>query len=192
MINPYEHELDKNAANYVPLSPIGFIERTATVYPDRVAVIHGDQRFTWRETFARARRLASALTRRGIGVGDTVAVMAPNIPALFEAHFGVPMAGAVLNALNIRLDAEALAFILDHGEAKVLLTDREFSPVIRKALHMTSRKLLVIDIDDPQAKGGELVGETTYEAFLETGDPEFVWRHPEDEWEAIEIGRAHV
>ncbi len=187
MINPYEHELDKNAANYVPLSPIGFIERTATVYPDRVAVIHGDQRFTWRETFARARRLASALTRRGIGVGDTVAVMAPNIPALFEAHFGVPMAGAVLNALNIRLDAEALAFILDHGEAKVLLTDREFSPVIRKALHMTSRKLLVIDIDDPQAKGGELVGETTYEAFLETGDPEFVWRHPEDEWEAIAL-----
>ncbi|MEW5726979.1 MAG: acyl-CoA synthetase [Pseudomonadota bacterium] len=187
MTNPYDSHLDKNAANYVPLTPIGFLERAAAVFPDRVAVIHGEQRFTWRESYARARRLASALSRRGIGVGDTVAVMAPNIPAIFEAHFGVPMVGAVLNALNIRLDAEALAFILDHAEAKVLITDREFSPVIRKALELTSRELIVIDIDDPLAKGGDLLGETTYEAFLETGDPEFRWRAPEDEWEAIAL-----
>lgn len=135
----------------------------------------------------RCRRLASALTRRGIGLGDTVAVMAPNVPAHLEAHFGVPMAGAVLNALNIRLDAEAIAFILQHGEAKVLITDREFSGVIGKALAMLDVKPLVIDIDDPLGRGGELLGESTYETLLDTGDPEFAWNGPADEWQAIAL-----
>lgn len=179
--------LGKNPANYVPLSPLTFLERSASSFPDRVAVVHGGQRYTWKETYARCRRLASALTRRGIGLGDTVAVMAPNVPAHLEAHFGVPMAGAVLNALNIRLDAEAIAFILQHGEAKVLITDREFSGVIGKALAMLDVKPLVIDIDDPLGRGGELLGESTYETLLDTGDPEFAWNGPADEWQAIAL-----
>ena len=187
--NPYEIDLEQNAANTVPLSPLSFLRRTAAVYPQRIAVIHGPLRRTWAETYERCVRLASALGKRGIGLGDTVAVMAPNTPEAFEAHFGVPMVGAVLNALNIRLDAEALAFILEHGEAKVLLTDREFSPVISKAVHMLppERRPIVIDIDDPQAKGGELIGEQTYEQFLETGDPSFDWPMPANEWQAIAL-----
>ena len=184
--NPYE-TLEKTPANYVPLTPLGFIERTASVYPQHISVIHGAVRFTWAETYDRCRRLASALARRGIGVGDTVAVMAPNIPAAFEATFGVPMIGAVLCALNVRLDADALAFILDHGDAKVLITDREFSPVIAKALTLVKTKPIVIDIDDPVYKGGTLVGEMDYEAFIATGDPEYAWRWPTDEWEAIAL-----
>jgi len=187
MHNPYEQNLEKTPANYVPLTPLQFLERAAYVYPKRTAIVHGDVSRNWGETYARCRQLASALAARGIGVGDTVAVMAPNIPEIFEAHFGVPMIGAVLNALNIRLDAEALAFILEHAEAKVLITDREFSGVIKKAMGMMTRKMLVIDIDDPQAKGGELVGETTYEKFLAEGDANFAWRWPTDEWEAISL-----
>ena len=133
-VNPYETGLDKNAANYVPLSPIGFLLRSAAVYPNRTSVIHGEQRYTWRESLERCRRLASALAKRGVRPGDTVAVMAPNVPATFEAHFGVPMARAVLNALNIRLDSDTIAFILKHGEAKVLITDGEFAPVVSRAL----------------------------------------------------------
>ena len=187
IVNPYEVDLDRNAANHVPLSPLSFIRRTAAVYPDRPAVIHGEVRRSWGETYRRCVRLASALARRGIGVGDTVAVMAPNIPESFEAHFGVPMAGAVLNALNIRLDAAAIAFILNHSETKVLITDREFSSVIRGALEQLGRDILVIDIDDPQAKSGDLLGESTYEQFLESGDPDFAWRLPDDEWRAISL-----
>ncbi len=187
MANPYETDLDKTAANFVPLSPLSFLERAASTFPDRVSVIHGPQRFTWKDSYARARRLASALSRRGIGKGDTVAVMAPNIPAIFEAHFGVPMCGAVLNALNIRLDAEAIAFILRHSETKVLITDREFADVIDAALAKMETRPVVIDIDDPLAKGGRLIGETTYEAFLETGDPDYAWAGPADEWDAISL-----
>jgi Acyl-CoA synthetases (AMP-forming)/AMP-acid ligases II len=187
MQNPYEQDLDKNAANSVTLTPLQFLERAASVYPKRTAIIHGGLSRNWAETYARCRRLASALSKRGIGIGDTVAVMAPNIPEIFEAHFGVPMAGAVLNALNIRLDAEALAFIFEHSETKVLITDREFSGVIKKALAMAKRDILVIDIDDPQAKSGELLGEATYEQFIATGDPDFAWRWPADEWEAISL-----
>src|SRR5919199_903700 len=158
--NPYETGLDRNAANYVPLSPIGFLRRSASVYPNRVSVVHGIRRYTWRQSLERCLRLASALARHGVGRGDTVALMAPNVPEAFEAHFGVPMAGAVLNALNIRLDAETIAFILRHGEAKVLLTDHEFSPVIERALALVERKLIVIDIDDALASpGGKLLGE---------------------------------
>src|SRR5687768_9012293 len=127
--NPFARDLDRNRANYAPLTPLSFMERSAYVYPNRVAVVHGGQRYTWKQTYERSRRLASALARRGIGTGDTVAVMLPNIPAMYEAHFGVPMCGAVLNTLNTRLDAEAIGFMLKHGEAKVLITDREFSGV---------------------------------------------------------------
>src|SRR5215217_4823470 len=141
--NPYETGLDKNPANYVPLSPIGFLRRSAFVYPNRTSVIHGERRYTWRQSLERCRRLASALTRHGVGRGDTVALMAPNVPEAFEAHFGVPMAGAVLNALNIRLDAETIAFILRHGGAKVLLTDTEFAPVIARALEPLDDRPLV-------------------------------------------------
>jgi fatty-acyl-CoA synthase len=185
--NPYETGLDKNAANYVPLSPIGFLLRSAAVYPNRTSVIHGNQRYTWRETLERCRRLASALARRGIGRGDTVAVMAPNVPAIFEAHFGVPMAGAVLNALNIRLDADTIAFILQHGEAKALITDGEFAPVIAQALAQLDKKPLVIDIADPLGPDGERLGELDYEALLAEGDPNFAELMPTDEWDAITL-----
>ena len=184
--NLYETGLESNPANYVPLSPLSFIERTAAVYPDRISVIDGDRRFTWAETYARCCRLASALKARGIRTGDTVAIVAANIPAMYEAHFGVPMSGAVLNTINIRLDAEAIAFILDHAEAKVLLVDKMFSEVVAKALKLTERKPLVIDIDDPALEGGR-VGGIEYEAFLEEGDPNFAWEGPADEWQAITL-----
>jgi fatty-acyl-CoA synthase len=185
--HPYEAGLGKNAANYVPLTPIGFLLRSAAVYPNRTAVVHGDQRYTWRQAQERCRRLASALAARGIGHGDTVAVMAPNVPALFEAHFGVPMAGAVLNALNIRLDAETIAFILRHGDAKVLITDTEFAPVIGAALTLLDEKPLVIDITDPAAPDGVRLGECDYETFLAGGDPDFTEVLPGDEWDAIAL-----
>ena len=186
--NPYAIGLDKNAANYTPLSPLSFIERTAAVYPQRISVIHGARRYTWGETYARCCRLASALVARGIGKNDTVAVMLSNTPEMLECHFGVPMAGAVLNTLNTRLDAEAIAFMLNHGEAKVLITDREFSPTIAKALAQAGRELLVIDVDDPEYAGpGERVGSIEYEAFLAAGDPAFAWQGPADEWDAISL-----
>ena len=186
--NPYEQDLDRNAANYAPLTPLTFIERTASVYPDRVSVIHGAARYTWRETFSRCRRLASALTKRGIGLGDTVAVMLPNTPPMYEAHFGVPVTGAVLNALNTRLDAESIAFMLDHGGAKLLITDREYSPIVEKALALVKKKPVVIDVDDAVFPGGKLLGEKDYEAFLMEGDPGHPWGGPADEWQAIALG----
>ncbi len=183
----YETGLDKGAANFAPLTPLTLLERAATVFPDRCSVIHGARRYSWAQTYARCRRLASALAKRGIGLGDTVAIMAPNVPEIYEAHFGVPMLGAVLNALNTRLDAATIAFILAHGEAKVLIVDREFSNVVGPALKDLGRDILVIDIDDALADGGELLGEMDYEAFLEEGDPDYAWRMPEDEWEAISL-----
>jgi fatty-acyl-CoA synthase len=185
--SPYERGLARNAANHVPLSPVGFLERSATVYPDKIAVRHGRLAFTYREFAQRARRLASALARRGVTHGDTVAVMAPNIPALLEAHYAVPALGAILNALNVRLDARTLAFCLDHGEARVLITDPEFAPAIRQALALTSRNLLVVDIDDPEGAAGERVGTVTYEALLAEGDPAFAWPGPRDEWDALSL-----
>src|SRR3954447_19805059 len=172
--NPaYLQGLDKNQANYAPLTPLTFLERAAYVYPDRLSVVHDGQRFTWRETYARCRRLASALTRLGVGKNDTVSVMLPNTPPMYEAHFGVPICGAVLNTLNTRLDAETIAFMLRHAEAGVLITDREFSPVVGMALALLKVKPLVIDVDDPAYEGGQLVGTTEYEAFLASGDPEY-------------------
>jgi fatty-acyl-CoA synthase len=187
MTNPFEVGLDKNAANFTPLTPIGFLLRSASVYPNRLAVAHGARRYTWRQALERCRRLAGALAARGVGRGDTVALVAPNVPEAFEAHFGVPMAGAVLNALNIRLDPETVAFILRHGGAKVLITDTEFSPVIRQALAQLERKPLVVDIADAAGPGGEQLGEIDYEAFLATGNPEFPEVAPKDEWEAIAL-----
>jgi len=187
MKNPYEVGLDKNAANYVPLTPISFLLRSASVYPNRLAVVHGERRYSWREALERCRRLACALAARGIGRGDTVALMAPNTPEAFEAHFGVPMAGAVLNALNIRLDPATIAFILQHGEAKVLITDTEFAPVVGQALAQLDEKPLVIDIADAMGPGGERLGEADYEAFLTTGDPAFVEQRPQAEWDAIAL-----
>jgi fatty-acyl-CoA synthase len=181
----FDRDLDRTAANSTPLTPLSFLAWAAHVYPDKTAVIHGDRAFTYAEFAARCRRLASALARRGIGRGDTVAVMAPNVPAMLEAHYGVPMVGAVLNALNYRLDARSIAFILEHGEAKLLITDREFSPTIEPALRMLGRRLPVIDIDDALGEGGQLLGEKDYEAFLAEGDPAFAPRPPEDEWQAI-------
>lgn len=187
-INPYETDLDKNAANYVPLTPIGFLERAAAVYPTRTAIIHGDVRYSYAEAYARARRLASALAARGVGIGDTVSVMAPNIPPVLDAHFGVPMTGAVLNTLNIRLDAATIAFTLDHAETKVLITDREFSHVIKAALEIAKAKPIIIDIDDPQYTGkGERLGEIEYEDFIAAGEADFAWSGPDDEWRAISL-----
>ena len=186
MPNAYE-ELNRVKANFVPLSPLSFIERSAKVYPDRVSVIHGQRRYTWSQTYARARQLASALNNMGIGKGDTVAIMGANTPETYEAHFGVPMAGAVLNTLNIRLDAATISFILDHGEAKVLLTDREFSATIKEALRKCASKPFVIDIDDTLADNGELIGKMEYETFINSGNREYDWHLPEDEWQALSL-----
>ena len=185
--NKYDQDLDRNEANHVPLSPLSLIRRTAEAFPNHIAVIHGDASYTWHETYSRSRRLASALAARGVTRGDTVALMAPNVPSLFEAHFGVPQCGAVLNALNIRLDAATIAFILAHAEAKVLITDREFSPVIRDALARLENKPLVVDIDDALAQSGELLGELSYEQLLSEGDPEHPWTLPDSEWDAISL-----
>ena len=187
MGSAYDTGLDRNPANYVPLSPLGFLSRAAAIYPDRAAVVHGTRRYSWKQSYARCRRLASALQKRGIGKGDTVAVMATNTPEAFEAHFGVSMAGAILNALNVRLDAATIAFILEHGEAKALITDREFAPAIEQALAGLERRPLVIDIDDALAPQGKLLGEMDYEKFLASGDPDFDWLGPEDEWDAVAL-----
>ena len=184
----YDSHLDRNRANYAALSPLSLLARAADVYPDRPSVIHGAKRFTWAETAARSRRLASALAGRGIGKNDTVAIMGANTPEMYEAAFGVPMAGAVLNTLNVRLDAATIAHCLDHGEASVLLTDTEFSSTVRDALAKTKRDILVIDIIDSEAGivGGEL-GETDYESFIAGGDADFAWALPGDEWDAISL-----
>ena len=187
-MNAYSIGLDKNPANFVALSPLSFIERAARVFPQRPAILYGELRQSWVETYRRCRRLASALARRGVGVGDTVAVMLPNVPAMFEAHFGVPMAGAVLNTLNTRLDAESIAFMLQHGEAKVLLTDPEFAGVIGPALaRLQGPRPLVVEVSDAAAPAGEWLGDLSYEDFLAGGDPEFAWQLPADEWDAIAL-----
>ena len=185
---PYDMGLDKNPANFAPMTPLTFLAWSAGVFPNRAAVIHGERRFTWRETYTRCRRLASALTRRGIGTGDTVAAMLCNTPEIYECHFGVPMAGAVLNALNTRLDANAIAFMLRHSEAKLLLCDREFSGNVKAALEKLDKPLVVIDVDDPEdSSAGTGMGETDYETLLKEGDAEFVWDPPSDEWNAIAL-----
>src|SRR6266849_4264018 len=184
---PNQHSaphLARNTANCTALTPLVFLRRAAAVYPDKLAVVHGAARFTYRNLYSRCRRLADALRRRGIGLGDTVAVMAPNVPALLEAHYGVPMAGAVLNALNYRLDARSIAFILAHGQARLLIADREFAPIVSTALDELGRPLPLVEIDD---SSGVSLGGTEYEAFLAEGDPAAAWSPPADEWAAIAL-----
>ncbi|MGJ4928672.1 acyl-CoA synthetase [Bradyrhizobium sp. HKCCYLS2038] len=184
--NQYQIGLDKTPANYVPLTPLSFLARSAAVYPDHVSTVYEGRSFTWRQTAERCRRFASYLAGRGIGEGDTVAAMLPNIPAMNEAHFAVPMSGAVLNTLNIRLDASSIAFQLDHGQAKIILVDPEFSGVISEALKlMSGPKPFVIDVDDASYTGGSRIGEIEYEAAVAAGDPSFEPRRPADEWDAI-------
>ena len=184
----YDLDLDKNPANFQPLTPLGFLERAAAVYPDRTAIIHGPLRRTYRDFHARACRLANALVQRGIKRGDTIAVLLANTPAMLECHYGVPMTGAVLNTLNTRLDAAVLAFSLDHGEAKILIVDREFSATAKAALALATVKPLVIDYNDPEFGGtGERIGTLDYEAFLAKGDPQFERAAPLDEWDAISL-----
>ena len=183
----YDRDLERLEANYQPLTPISYLERSASVYPDKTAVIHGRSRYTYAQFYERCRRLASALSRRGIGLGDTVSVMACNVPALLEAHYGVPMAGAVLNALNYRLDAGTIAFILEHAQTKLLITDREYSDTIAAALARMDTPPAVIDIDDPAAAGGELLGEKDYEAFLQEGSVQDPYQKPANEWQAISL-----
>ena len=194
MTSMFDQDLPPNSANFAAMSPLTFIERTAQVYPNRLAVVHGlgaqTRRQTWSQTYDRCRQLASALTQAGVGKNDTVAVMLPNTPPMVEAHFGVPMAGAVLNALNTRLDPETVAFMLDHGEAKVVIVDPEFSATLNKALALrqSQRPLLVIDVLDPLYTGpSERIGAVDYEAFLAQGDPQFAWALPENEWDAIAL-----
>jgi len=187
MTNIFTEGLDKNLANHTPMTPLSFLERSAQVYPNHLAIIHGDLRQDWQTTYTRCRRLASALVKHGIAKGDTVAVMLPNTPPMVEAHFGIPMSGAVLNALNTRLDPEAIAFMLAHGEAKVIIIDPEFSDTMQKALAIAKRQdILVIDVKDELYQGdGKPIGVIEYEAFLQKGDPNFEWTGPEDEWDAI-------
>jgi fatty-acyl-CoA synthase len=186
--NIYERDLERQPANYAALTPLRFLTWSAEVYPDRPAVIHGVRRYTWKQTHERAHKLAAAISARGIGRGDTVSVMLGNTPEAYEAHFGVPMSGAVLNALNTRLDADAIAFMLGHAETKLLITDREFSSTIKSALERSSARPILIDVDDPEYAGpGERLGELDYEAFLATGDPNFLVRWPADEWDAIAL-----
>jgi fatty-acyl-CoA synthase len=185
----FEAKLSRNAANHVALSPLSFLARTAAVHPDRMAVIYGPHRTNWAQTYARCRRLASALALRGVDRGDTVAVMAPNVPALFEAHFGIPMLGAVLSAINVRADVETVAYILEHGEAKQVLVDAEFAGVMREALARlpAASRPGVIDIADDAVADAARVGDVEYEALLVAGDPNFAWSGPPDEWDSIAL-----
>ena len=187
-ITPYDTDLDRNPANFQPLTPLTFLERAATVFPDHPAIIHGALTRSYRDFYARTRKLASALARHGVGRGDTVAVMLSNTPAMLECHYGVPMTGGVLNTLNTRLDAAVIAFSLDHGEAKVVIIDREFSAVMKAALALCKAKPLVIDYDDPEYSGaGERIGSIEYEDFLRGGDAAYAWPMPGDEWDAIAL-----
>lgn len=187
MTSIFDQGLAPVDANYAVQSPIDFIERTASVYPDYPSIIHGAVRYNWAQTYERSRRLGSALKGRGIVKGDTVAAMLPNIPAMVECHFGVPMAGAVLNALNIRLDAETITYMLEHGEAKAVIVDREFGEVMRDAISRLENKPLIIDVDDPEYGEGLQASDLDYEAFLGEGDPQFPWQFPDNEWDAISL-----
>ncbi|MBM21668.1 MAG: acyl-CoA synthetase [Stappia sp.] len=186
--SPYTRDLDKTQANYTPLSPLSFLARAASIFPDHTAIVHGSSRTVYAEFYARTRRLASALAARGICKNDTVTVMLANTPPMLEAHYGVPMAGAVLHSLNTRLDAAIIAFQLGHADSKVVITDREFAPVMKEALALAEVSPLVIDYDDPEfAQEGERLGSLDYEAFVMSGDPAFAWSLPEDEWDAIAL-----
>lgn len=187
-MNIYNENLDRNPANYQPLTPLTMLERAASTFPNHTAMIHGKLRRNYAEFYARSKRLASALSKNGISKGDTVSVMLANTPTMLEAHYGIPMTGAVLHSMNTRLDAKVIAFQLDHSESKLLITDREFSPTIKEALKLTKVKPIIIDYDDPEYEGGgELLGTQEYETFIQNGDENFAWKMPDDEWDAISL-----
>ena len=191
MTDMYNTNLDKNHANFTPLSPLSFLQRSAEVYPNRLSIVHGSKKYTWSDTFKRSKQLASALTKKGVGKGDTVAVLCFNTPEIYEAHYGIPMIGAIINTINIRLDVDTISYILEHGEAKVVITDNELSPTIKEVLNKIKTKPLVIDIDDELANHhegtGENLGSLNYEEFLKTGDENFEWSLPEDEWDSLAL-----
>ena len=191
MTDMYNTNLDKNHANFTPLSPLSFLQRSAEVYPNRQSIVHGSKSYTWSDTFKRSKQLASALTKKGVGKGDTVAVLCFNTPEIYEAHYGIPMIGAVINTINIRLDVDTISYILEHGEAKVVITDNELSPTMKEVLNKIKTKPLVIDIDDELANhpegAGENLGSLNYEEFLKTGDENFEWSLPEDEWDSLAL-----
>lgn len=189
MSNPYNQDLDKNPANYVPLSPLSFLERTAVTHPHLTSIIYNEQRFTWEQTYLRCKQFASALHQLGVGEGDTVSTMLPNIPAMYEAHFAIPMTGAVLNTLNTRLNAQSLAFMLDHCDCKVLLVDTEYAELIEQTVPLLQVATpVVIDVEDPYYSGGRPIGQYEYETFIASGDEQFDWQLPNDEWNAIALG----
>jgi len=185
--NPYKIALDKNTANYTALSPLSFLARAKDVYPDYPSIVYGTTSYQWQQTSERCARLASALSKIGVEKNQTVAIMAPNIPPMFEAHFGVPMCGAVLNAINTRLDAKSIAYILEHSEAKVIIADTEYSKTLAAAIANLQQRPIVIDIEDPAVAGGERLGTIEYEEFLLSGDAGYNWQLPEDEWDAISL-----
>ena len=191
MTDMYNTNLDKNHANFTPLSPLSFLQRSAEVYPNRLSIVHGSKKYTWSDTFKRSKQLASALAKKGVGKGDTVAVLCFNTPEIYEAHYGIPMIGAIINTINIRLDVDTISYILEHGEAKVVITDNELSPTIKEVLNKIKTKPLVIDIDDELANhpegAGENLGSLNYEEFLKTGDENFEWSLPEDEWDSLAL-----
>ena len=191
MTDMYNTNLDKNHANFTPLSPLSFLQRSAEVYPNRLSIIHGSKKYTWSDTFKRSKQLASALAKKGVGKGDTVAVLCFNTPEIYEAHYGIPMIGAIINTINIRLDVDTISYILEHGEAKVVITDNELSPTMKEVLNKIKTKPLVIDIDDELANhpegAGENLGSLNYEEFLKTGDENFEWSLPEDEWDSLAL-----
>ena len=190
-MNNYSLNLDKNSSNYIPLSPLTFLERVKDVYPDYDSLIYGNRQYTWKQTYNRCIQFASALEKQGIGIGDTVSILAANTPELFEAHYSVPMTGAVVNTINIRLDSHTIAYILKHSDAKLFIVDTQFSPIIKRSLQQISKKILIIDIVDDQVllkEGeGEQLGQWTYEDFLKQGDINYKWKRPEDEWQAISL-----
>jgi fatty-acyl-CoA synthase len=188
-MNDYDKNLDKNKANFVPLTPISFIERTKDIYPDYEALVYKKRSYTWKQDYERSVKFASALEKHGIKLGDTVSIMAANTPELFEAHYSVPMTGAVLNAINTRLDPKTVGYILKHADAKALIVYLQFHGVVIKALESFGKKILIIDIVDEQAdlKDIEKIGEYEYESFLEQGDPNYVWKRPKDEWQSISL-----
>ena len=184
-MNNFSINLDKNNANYIALTPLTFIERTKDIYPDYESIVYGNRIYTWRETYERCLKFASALEKHGIGLGDTVSIIAANTPEIFEAHYSIPMTGGVINTINTRLEAETIAYILDHSDAKLLITDTQFSPTVKKALELYGKKIDVIDIVDDQAilkEGeGEKLGDFNYEDFLQQGEIDYRWKRPKDE-----------
>ncbi len=189
-MNPYETNLDKNDANYVPLTPLSFLERAKDIYPNYEAVVYESRKYTWSEVYKRCIKFASALDKLGIKTGDTVSVLAFNTPEIFEAHYSIPMVGAVINAINTRLDSKTISYILNHSEAKVLIVDRQFHDVVKKALDEVNSKITIIDIDDKDANltDSKNIGSLEYEEFLNSGDENFKWKMPKDEWQAIALG----